>query len=116
MKRYPITYNPILDYWEEIQSGKTKVSRKVYKTFEHVVKQIHEPGEYFYSPKRANHILEFAENYCRHSKGKWGGTLVKLELWEKAILATIFGFVDMDGNRPFWEVWKKREAAEADNG
>ena len=64
MKRYPITYNPILEYWEEIQSGKTKVSRKIYKTFEHVVKQNHEPGEYFYNPKRANHILEFAENYC----------------------------------------------------
>lgn len=103
MKRYPKTYNPILEYWEEIQSGKTKVSRKIYKTFEHVVKQIHEPGEYFYSPKRANHILEFAENYCRHSKGKWGGTLVKLELWEKAILATIFGFIDMDGNRQYRE-------------
>lgn len=22
--------------------------------------------------------------------------------------------VDMDGNRPFWEVWKKRETAEAE--
>jgi phage terminase large subunit-like protein len=60
-------------------------------------------GEFFYSPARANHVIEFAENYCRHSKGKWGGKPVILELWEKAMLATIFGFIDIEGNRKYQE-------------
>lgn len=99
MIKYPLVYNPILEYWEEIESGKVKVSSKIYRTYRKVVHDIHNPDEYFYSPKRANHILEFAENYCRHSKGKFGGKPVRLELWEKAHLATVFGFVDIDGNR-----------------
>lgn len=101
--RYPLTYNPILEYWEKIQDKETCVSDKVFRTYKKVVKDITAPGEYFYSAKRANHILEFAENYCRHSKGKFGGKPVELELWEKAHLATVFGFVDIEGNRKYRE-------------
>lgn len=103
MIRYPLAYNPILEYWEKIQTGKIKVSNKVYRTYKKVVQDINKPGEYFYSAKRANHILEFGENYCRHSKGKFGGKPVRLELWEKAHLATVFGFVDIEGNRKYRE-------------
>lgn len=60
---------------------------------------IQNPGEYFYSNKRANHVLEFAENYCKLSKGAGAGKPVKLELWEKALLAAIFGIIDIEGNR-----------------
>ena len=101
--RYPLTYNPILEYWEKIQDKEICVSDKVFRTYRKVVKDITAPGEYFYSAKRANHILEFAENYCRHSKGKFGGKPVELELWEKAHLATVFGFVDIEGNRKYRE-------------
>ncbi|MEY8536684.1 terminase TerL endonuclease subunit [Blautia pseudococcoides] len=101
--RYPLTYNPILEYWEKIQDKEIRVSDKVFRTYKKVVKDIESPGEYFYSSNRANHILEFAENYCRHSKGKFGGKPVQLELWEKAHLATVFGFVDIEGNRKYRE-------------
>ena len=104
LKRYPLTYNPILEYWHSIETGETVVSRKVYKTYRHIVRQLEAPaGEYFYAPARANHILEFIENFCHHSKGKLGGQLVELELWEKALLAVIFGFVDVEGNRQYRE-------------
>lgn len=103
MIRYPLAYNPILKYWEKIRHKEIRVSDKVYRTYKKVVGDIEEPGEYFYSPKRANHIIEFAENYCRHSKGKFGGKPVELELWEKAHLATVFGFVDIEGNRKYRE-------------
>ena len=79
------------------------MSDKVFRTYKKVVKDIESPGEYFYSSNRANHILEFAENYCRHSKGKFGGKPVELELWEKAHLATVFGLVDIEGNRKYRE-------------
>lgn len=100
---YPSSYNPILEYWGKIENGEIIVSNKIYRTYKKVVMDIKNPGEYFYSEKRANHILEFAENYCRHSKGKFGGKPVRLELWEKAHLATIFGFVDIEGNRKYRE-------------
>lgn len=104
MVRYPLAYNPILEYWNEIESGRVVVSWKVWRTYKKIVDDLNNPGEYFYSPARGNHIIEFAENYCCPSKGKYGGKPVKLELWEKAHLATVFGFVDSDGRRKYREV------------
>jgi Phage terminase-like protein, large subunit len=104
MIKYPLAYNPILEYWGQIESGKEIVGEKVRKTYQKVVYDLTDnSSEYYYSPKRANHALEFAENYCKHSKGKEGGKPVRLELWEKAHLATVFGFIDIEGRRKYRE-------------
>jgi len=98
-RKYPDDYNPILEYWEQIESGVTQVSKKVYQQYEEIVRWIDGYKEWFYSPKRANHVIEFAENYCCHSKGKMAGKKIVLELWEKAYLASVYGFIDIEGNR-----------------
>ena len=96
---YASDYNPILEYWDAIESGRETVCSKIYRWYQHLAWLVAHPGEYFYSSKRANHILEFAENYCRLSKGAGAGKPVRLELWEKAHLASIFGFIDINGSR-----------------
>lgn len=102
--KYPKDYNPILEYWEDIKSGKEVVGVKIKKTYEKLSYDAKDnSSEYFYSHSRANHIIEFIENFCKHSKGKMGGKPVILELWEKALLATIFGFIDIEGNRQYRE-------------
>lgn len=102
MKRYPLSYNPILEYYEQIKNGKVTVCDKIRKWYKHLSNKVINPTDgYHYDAKRGNHIIEFVENYCRHSKGKMGGQLVKLELWEKAWLAATFGFVDDDGIRQY---------------
>ncbi|MDU7339034.1 MAG: terminase large subunit [Clostridium sp.] len=103
MNSYPLSYNPILEYWSKIESGEEVVGLKIYKTYKKLVYDVEHPGEYFYSVKRANHILEFSENYCHNYQGKEGGKLVRLELWEKAMLAAIFGFVNIEGIRKYRE-------------
>lgn len=104
MIKYPNDYNPISEYWSHISDGSEVVSNKVRRTFKKVVNDLERNDtEWFYSIKRANHVIEFFENYCHHSKGKFGGKPVILELWEKAILATIFGFIDINGNRKYRE-------------
>lgn len=103
MIKYPNDYDPIREYWERIRSGAETVSAKVRKTYEKLVYDLDHQTEWFYSARRANHVIEFAENYCRHSKGAQGGKPVVLELWEKAMLAAIFGFVDNDGIRKYRE-------------
>jgi len=105
MIRYPADYNPIREYWDKIGSGEEVVSQKVFKTLQHLIDKLDgaEEPEFFYNPKRANHVIEFFENFCHNSKGKTGGQLVTLELWEKAILAAVFGFVDIEGNRQYRE-------------
>ena len=104
MIKYPLAYNPILEYWEKIESGEEVVCGKIRRTYKKLVFDLTDTNsEYFYSPARANHVIEFCENYCRHSKGKMGGKPVVLELWEEAMLAGIFGFIGIDGNRKYNE-------------
>lgn len=103
MIKYPLSYNPILEYWDKIQSGEIVTSQKVISTYKKLVNDLNNKSEWYYNHKRANHVIEFFENYCHHSKGKFGGKPVTLELWEKALLAAIFGFVDIEGNRKYRE-------------
>ncbi len=97
--KYSDDYNPVLEYWDAIESGRETVSHKIYVMYKYLAHLINHPGEYFYSAKRANHILEFAENYCKLSKGAGAGKPVRLELWEKAMMAAVFGIIDINGNR-----------------
>lgn len=98
-----------MEYYNQIRDGKVIVSKKVQRIYQKLAEDLSgstgaDGTMYHYSPSRANHILEFAENYCRHSKGKLGGQLVVLELWEKAMLAAMFGFIDDEGRRRYREV------------
>jgi len=103
--------NYILQYWDEIQSGRILVCKKIYKTYKKIVHDIHNPGRWHYDDRRAKHALYFIEEYCRHSQGEMGSKKIVLELWQKAMISTIFGFVDNDGYRKYrraiWIVGKK---------
>lgn len=98
--------NPILQYWEQIEQGKTAVSQKVYKQYKKLVCDILNPRDpWVYDNNRAWHAIDFIERYCKHSKGKWGGKPVILELWQKALVAAAFGFIDKNtGLRKYTEV------------
>ncbi len=99
-KSRSLTYsypNPILEYCSAIRSGSEVVSRKVRVVYEKLERIILNPaGRWIYDEHKANHAITFIERYCRHSKGKWGGKPVVLELWQRAFVAAMFGFVDKD--------------------
>ncbi len=105
---YPEDYNPILEYWGWMnqKQNRKRVSTKVYKVYKELARIINDPNsEWEYDPAKANHAIEFIENYCRHSKGKMGGKPFILELWQKALVAAAFGIVHkIDGTRKFQEV------------
>ncbi|GLY09590.1 terminase large subunit [Pseudobacillus badius] len=105
-KRYSLTYNPIIDYYNQIESGKVTVGNKVRRIYKKLVDDLHDiESVYEYDPKRANHAIEFIENFCKHSKGKWGGKPIDLELWQQAAIAATFGFVHkIDGTRKYREL------------
>lgn len=106
LKCYPVAYNPIIDYYNKIEAGDIVAGTKVKQIYKHLVQRIYEPvGEFEYRPERANHAIEFIENFCKHSKGKWGGQPIELELWQQAFIAASFGFVHkIDGTRQYREV------------
>jgi phage terminase large subunit-like protein len=103
--KYPLAYNPILEYWEKIKKKEVTVGWKVKRIYKKLVNDIYDENSvYEYNPKRANHAIEFIENYCKHSKGKWAGEPIDLELWQKAYVAAVFGFVHkIDQTRKYRE-------------
>lgn len=107
--KYELTYNPILEYWSWInlnRRNRRRVSTKIYKVYKELVRIMADPtSEWEYDPAKANHAIEFVENYCRHSKGAMGGKPFILELWQKALVAATFGMVHkIDGTRKYQEV------------
>lgn len=88
--------NPILEYWSGIESGKFVVSKRVYKLYKKLAAAIDTPGKYIYDEHKANRPIEFIETFCKHSKGEWAGRPVKLELFQRAFIAALFGFVDKE--------------------
>lgn len=89
------TNNYILEYWEEIRSGRVVVSDKVRNIYSHLVDSIENPkAPYIFDVKRATKPIRFIETFCKHSKGEWAGKPVKLELFQKAYISALFGFID----------------------
>ena len=88
--------NYILEYWNGIESGKHIVSKRIYKQYKKLVQDINTPGEYIFDEAKANEPIDFIERLCKHSKGEWAGKPVTLELFQKAYIASLFGFVHKD--------------------
>ncbi|MDM5439856.1 terminase large subunit [Bacillus hominis] len=105
--QYPISYNPIIEYHNKIESGEEVVGFKVKRIYKKLVEDIYDQDSiYEYSSKRANHAMEFIENFCKHSKGKWAGQPIDLELWQKAFIAALFGFIHkIEGTRKYREAF-----------
>ncbi len=86
--------NYIKAYWDEIKAGNVIVSNRVYKQYEKLIEEIESPGQYIFDVDKANRPVEFIERFCKHSKGEWAGKPVELELFQKAYISALFGFID----------------------
>lgn len=93
--------NPIFAYQEAIETGSVTVGYWVKLFYAWLCRELLE-GRLTYDAKKASKAIRFIETFCHHSKGR--NDLIELELWQKAFVATIFGVMDMYGNRQFREV------------
>lgn len=91
----PVAPNWISRYHGAIQSGEILAPKKIKRLYEILMADMADPNSPFeYNPQRAAHAIEFAERFCKHSKGKqWGGKPLELMLWQKAWRAAAYGFL-----------------------
>lgn len=94
--------NWIYAYYQAIMDGTEIVGRWTRLIYEYLVKGL-ESGLFFYDSKRANAKISWIESHCFHVKGKLAPGPLKLELFQKAYIAAVFGIVDANGDRQFWE-------------
>lgn len=87
--------NYIEEYLAEIRAGRCIVSKRVRRQYERLEADIKSPrGGYVFDQRRAERPIEFIERFCKHSKGEWAGRPLRLELFQKAFISALFGFVD----------------------
>ena len=98
--------NYIEEYWNDIESGKAMVSNKVRRVYARLMDDIRQPnGKWMFDNRLATRPVDFIETLCKHSKGEWMGKPIELELFQKAFISALFGFVDEKGVRRFKETF-----------
>jgi len=87
--------NYVDEYLDEIRAGRAIVSKRIRRQYERLSDDIHHPKNGFiFDQARAERPIDFLERFCRHSKGEWAGRPLKLELFQKAFISALFGFID----------------------
>ena len=95
--------NYILAYYQKINDGSIIVGKWISLLYEKIVAGI-EDGTYIFNQQKANRAIKFIETFCRHNKGKLAPKQLKLSLWQKAFISTLYGIVDESDHRIFREV------------
>ena len=95
--------NYIFEYYQAIKTGTVAAGEWLRLFYEMIVNGLDE-GRFFFEPKLATRAIKFIENFCRHHEGALAPNLIKLELWQKALVSVIFGIVDETGARQFREI------------
>ena len=98
-------------YWEYIKENPKRINDKIKTVYSKLVNDISTPqtvthqnkytGEmetktFIFDKEKGQRVIDFIQKFCKHSKGKWAGKPIVLELWQKAFLEAIFGFVDKE--------------------
>lgn len=86
--------NYIKEYFNKLETGEIITSKRVYNVYKKLVYNIDNPDAFIFDEKKADRPIEFIERFCKHSKGEWAGKPIKLELFQKAYINALFGFVD----------------------
>ena len=106
-------------YYKWIENNPNKVCKKIKTIYKRLAEEVNKEKEvrfvnkatgeiethtYHFDKERANLPIEFIEDLCRQSKGKWNGKPLKLELFQKAMIEAAFGFVDENNHRKYRKV------------
>lgn len=95
--------NPIMQYADAIKSGAVTVGRWIAMLYTRLADGL-QNGVYRYDAAKADAAIDWIEEHCFHVEGPLAPGRLRLKLWQRALIAAIFGIVDADGKRQFREV------------
>ena len=101
-------------YYNWINENPNKANDKIKKVYKKIIEDLKTPKTlsflidgkkethtYRFDKEKANRPIKFIESFIKQSKGQWNGKPLKLELFQKAFIETLFGFVDENGLRKY---------------
>lgn len=87
-------------YLAAIKSGSEVVSHKVKALYEREVAWMDDQEfPHYFDEEAGNRPIDFIEKFCKHSKGKWGRKPIELELFQKAKIQLVFGWLRKSDNK-----------------
>ena len=90
----------VTSYAKKVVAGKIIAGDSVKKACKRHLKDLKKSKRkdypYYFDAEQAEYCFAFAENYCRHSKGKWAGKPLILEDWQRFVVGSIFGWKRKD--------------------
>ncbi len=96
--------NYLIAYYNEIVNGNILVGKELKAELDFLIGELSNP-RFIFDPKPGLARIKFIETFCKHTKSPFNGQPFLLELWEKALLQTAYGFKYKDtGLRRFNEV------------
>lgn len=96
--------NFILSYYQGMKDGTIVVGQWVMLLYELIIQGLQDK-RWFYDHKKALKGIKYFEKHVFHVEGPLAPKVVKLELWQKALLSLIYGIVDENGKRQFREIF-----------
>ena len=95
--------NYIYSYYQAIKNGSVRVGKYIRLLYEYIVRGL-EQKEFFYDGGKAAKAIGWIENHCYHVEGPLAPYHIELELWQRALIACVFGICDKNGFRQFREI------------
>lgn len=81
-------------YLEEMRSGRVVVDEEIRAVYERLHREMTDPEfPFVFREELGEHAIKFIETFCRHYQGDHAGEVVKLELFQKAFVQNLFGWV-----------------------
>ena len=94
--------NWIYTYYQRVKDGSETVGQYIELLLDHLISGL-ETKRFYYDQKKANSAIEWIEEHAFHTEGALAPSPLKLEIWEKAFIASLFGIVNDKGVRQFRE-------------
>jgi phage terminase large subunit-like protein len=96
--------NYLIEYYQKVMSNEILVGEELKTILRRLMDDLVNP-RFDFDEKPGNLRIDFIETFCKHTKSPFNGQPFILELWEKALIQTAYGFKMKDtGLRRFNEV------------
>ena len=90
--------NYVKEYWEKICSGEIVACEEIKGMYGRLVEEMDKKEDdsfaFYFNEEVGNYVIEFIETFCRHYQGEYAGEYVKLELFQKAFIQSLFGWLE----------------------
>lgn len=94
--------NFVREYYKQMASGEIVVCEEIRSVYKRMVEEMDlkcDSFPFYFSEETGSHVIDFIESYCRHYQGDHAGELVSLELFQKAFIQCLFGWLEKETNR-----------------